>query len=104
MTCHYPDLNGTPDWLSQISHQKHYLDLGSDMSSVWNLCTRSFRGGTSGGVAKCQLFSQAVHFFMPSDNIYFIFDSKDLLTWKDGLTLNQYLPAIRRQLFTFYLY
>ena len=38
------------------TNQKHYPDLGSDVSSVWNFCARSFRGETSGGVTKCRLF------------------------------------------------
>ena len=25
-----------------LTNQKHYLDLGSDMSSVWNFCSRSW--------------------------------------------------------------
>ena len=46
------------------TNQKHYLDLGtgSDASTIWNFCTRfstSFRGETSGDIAKRQLFSQA---------------------------------------------
>ena len=44
------------------TNQKHYPDLSSDVSSVWNFCAvsqMSFPGETSGGVAKCRLFSQA---------------------------------------------
>ena len=38
--------------------QKHYPDLGSDASSVWNSQTL-FRGETSDSVTKCRLFPQA---------------------------------------------
>ena len=45
MTRHSPDLGSASDWLNQISHaaqpirnQKHYSDLGSDVTSVWNFC------------------------------------------------------------------
>ena len=50
-------------------YQKHFPDLGSDASSVWNFARISktlFRGETTdggdsggGGVAKCRLYSQA---------------------------------------------
>ena len=45
------------------TNQKHYPDLGSDASSVWNsalVSQTSFGGETSGSVAKCLLFSQAI--------------------------------------------
>ena len=59
------------------STEKHYLDLGSATSSVWNLSgvlvtQTSFRGVTRGGIAKCRRFSQAalrlkgVKFAVPS--------------------------------------
>ena len=38
------------------TNQKHYTDLGSDTSSVWNFC---IRGETSSGATKFQLFLQA---------------------------------------------
>ena len=41
--------------------QKHYPDLGSDTSSVWNFCARFsdvILRETVDGVVKCQLFSQ----------------------------------------------
>ena len=44
MTCHYPDLS-VSDWLKQISHAVRPIrsvDKGSDTSSVWNFCARSF--------------------------------------------------------------
>ena len=44
MMHHYSDLGIASDWLKQISHgttnQKHYPDLGSNASSVWNFCAR----------------------------------------------------------------
>ena len=48
--------------------QKHYPDLGSDASSVWNFCARFsdiiWREITSCSVTKCRLFSQASHLTM----------------------------------------
>ena len=38
MTHHYPGLGSASDWLEQVSHQRHYPDLSSDASSVWNFC------------------------------------------------------------------
>ena len=46
------------------TNQKHYPDLGSDVSSVWNFCARFsdvIWRETSGSVAKCRLFSQATY-------------------------------------------
>ena len=46
------------------ANQKHYPDLGSDTSSVWNSCPRFSdvnsreTSGSSGGVAKGRLLSQ----------------------------------------------
>ena len=68
MTRHYPDL-GECFWLIVLrgkfdsTIQKHYLDLGSDASSVWNFCARFsdfICGKTSSSVAKCRLYSQAM--------------------------------------------
>ena len=53
-----------PFWLVVLpgkfssTNQKHYPDLGIDVSSVWNICSHSI-DVTSGGIMKCQLFSQA---------------------------------------------
>ena len=45
------------------SNQEHYLDLGSDTSSVWNFCTHFSdvipQGSTTGCIVKCLVFSQA---------------------------------------------
>ena len=60
---HYPDLGINCFWLGMLlrkfasTNQKHYPDLGSDTSSVWNFCAIST--DTGDGIAKCQLFSQA---------------------------------------------
>ena len=46
-------------WKIASSNQKHYPDLGSDRSSVWNSCgcfSDIISKGTSGGVRKCGLF------------------------------------------------
>ena len=65
MTHHNPDLGSASDWLNQpcgTTNQKHYPDLGSDVSSVWNFCacfSATFGEKTSGSVTKCMLFSQA---------------------------------------------
>ena len=55
-------LIGRAAWEFDSANQKHYPDLGSDASSVWIsalVSPTSFGGETSGGVAKCRLFSQA---------------------------------------------
>ena len=57
MTCHYPDLGSAADWYIKASFP---LDLGNDMSSVWNFCARHsdfISLENSGGIAKCQLIS-----------------------------------------------
>ena len=68
MTRHYPDLGSASDWLNQISHAaapirsttqiwvvtRHQYEISVRVSQT------SFGGETSGGVAKCRLFSQAV--------------------------------------------
>ena len=49
-------------WNFLSTNQKHYQDLGRDTSSVWNFCVRtqsSFCEGSSGGLVKRRLFSQA---------------------------------------------
>ena len=46
-------------WKIASSNQKHYPDLGSDRSSVWNSCgcfSDIISKGTSGGVRRCGLF------------------------------------------------
>ena len=70
MWCHYPDLGPACFWLVENllhpirSNQKCYPNLGSDTSrhqyGVSALVSQtSFGGETSGGFAKCRLFSQA---------------------------------------------
>ena len=39
MMCLYPDLGSASDWL-EFSFRKHYQDLGSDTTSVWNFFAR----------------------------------------------------------------
>ena len=41
------------------TNQKHNPDLGHDASTVWNFCSRFSDVISRGGVAKCQLFSEA---------------------------------------------
>ena len=67
MTCHYPDLSSASDWLRQLSHA---AQLMRSTTQIW-VVTRhqyeisaldsqtSFRGKTSGGVAKCRLLPPA---------------------------------------------
>ena len=67
MKCHYPDLGSSSDWLNQISHAARPI---RSTTQIW-VVTRhqygiselvsqtSFGGETSGGIAKCRLFSQA---------------------------------------------
>ena len=64
MTCIYPELGSASDWiLIDITNQKHYPDLDSDAYEVSALISQtSFCGDTSGGVAKCVLFTQTNKF------------------------------------------
>ena len=73
MTCHNLDLDSASDWLKQISFAARPI---RSTTQIW-VVTRhqygisavvsqtSFRGETSGCVAKCRLFSQAI---LDSDN------------------------------------
>ena len=68
MTRHYPDLGSASDWMNQISHEapkiwsttqiwvlrRHQYGISALVSQT------SFRWETSGGVAKCPLFSQVI--------------------------------------------
>ena len=68
MTRHYPGLGSASDWLNQISHAARPI---RSTTQIW-VVTRhqygisalvsqtSFGGETSGSVAKCGLFSQAI--------------------------------------------
>ena len=67
MTRHYPDLGSASDMVVPCvkfasTNQTYYLDLCSDRHQ-YGISTpvsqTSFGGETSGGVAKCRLFSQA---------------------------------------------
>ena len=68
MTCPYPDLGSAPDWLNQISHQArpirsttHFWVVTRHQYGIYALVSQtSFGAETSGGVAKCRLFSQAM--------------------------------------------
>ena len=67
MTPHYLDISSAFDWLKQISHAARPI---RNTTQIW-VVTRhqhgisafisrtSFRGETSGGIAKCRLFSPA---------------------------------------------
>ena len=63
MTHHYQDLGSASDWpeISLNPNQKHYPWNGYEISVL--VSQTSFRGETSGGVAKCQLISQAYAYF-----------------------------------------
>ena len=41
MTRHHPDLSSASYRLKLSTNEKHYPDLGSDASSVWNFCSCS---------------------------------------------------------------
>ena len=67
MTRHYPDLESTFDCLKQISHAARPI---KSITQIWVVTRHQygisalisqtlFRGETTGGVAKCRLFSQA---------------------------------------------
>ena len=61
MTRHYPDLGSTSDWFEAKFQPIRISTLIWVASSVWisSLVSQmSFRGETTGGVAKCRLFSQ----------------------------------------------
>ena len=66
MTCHYPDLGSASDWLKQISHAARPIRSTSQMWVVTRhqygisalVSQTSFRGETSGDVAKCKFTSQ----------------------------------------------
>ena len=68
MTRHYPELGSTSDWLNQISHAARLIRRTTQIWIVTRhqygisaLVSRtSFGRETSGSVAKCRLFSQAV--------------------------------------------
>ena len=70
MMHHYPDLGSASDWLKQISHVvrpiRSTIQIWVVMHHHYGLsaivCQTSFRGETTGGVMKCQLFSQASNF------------------------------------------
>ena len=72
ITCHYPDLavllmiGRTTRGKFASTSQKHYPDLGSDFSSVWNFCT--FFSDLSGGIVKCCLFYQAKYLLVYKSN------------------------------------
>ena len=50
------------------TNRKHYLDLGSDTSSVWNYCARSLdvilRGKINGGVKNAGNFLRLIMFWL----------------------------------------
>ena len=48
MTCHYPNLLGHAAWKFDSTSQKHYPDLGSDASLVWNICAPFLRRHLAG--------------------------------------------------------
>ena len=69
MTCYYPDLTRAPNWTCRVGNLFQQI---KSTTQIWVVtCLQygisglvsqtSFRGETSGGVAKCRLFSQATH-------------------------------------------
>ena len=68
MTCHhYPDLDSASDWLKLVSLAERLIRSITQIEVVtryqYGISTlvpqTSFFGDTSGGVAKCRLFSKA---------------------------------------------
>ena len=63
MTCHCPDLGSASDWLKQICHATQPIRIWVAIRHHYGISVlvsqTSFRGETSGGVAKCRRFSQA---------------------------------------------
>ena len=62
---HYPDLDSASDWMKQIFNQSKLLtqiwEVACHQYGVSALVSQtSFGGETSGSVAKCWLFSQAI--------------------------------------------
>ena len=60
-------------WSKLITNQKHYQDLSSDASSVWNFCARfsdviSRGNHASGGVANVGRFPQAKDYYAFTNN------------------------------------
>ena len=76
MTCYYPDLTRAPNWSCRVGIQqiksitqiwvvtRHQYGISALVSQT------SFRGETSGGVAKCRLFSQATHWLEKQKHDY----------------------------------
>ena len=68
MTRHYPELGSASDWLNQISHAARLIRRTTQIWVVTRhhngisalVSQTSFGGETSGSVAKCRLFSQAI--------------------------------------------
>ena len=81
MTCHYPDLGSASDWLKHIFHAERPIRSTTQIFVVTChqygisalVLQTSFRRKTSGGVSKCQLFSQST----------LIVSYKQLFIWKD---------------------
>ena len=72
MTRHYSDLRSASDWLKQISHAAQPIrsttQIWGEMRHQYGISAlvsqTSFRGNTDSGVAKCRLFSQAIHYLV----------------------------------------
>ena len=85
MTHHYADLGSASEthFLCSMTNQKHYPDLGSDMSSVWNFaaCFSDIisQGNYCKNLANCQLFCQA------STNLQEFFPSRKNQDFLDSL-------------------
>ena len=60
MTCHYVDLGSASDWLKICFNQSEALPRSGHLYGVSMLVPQTlFPWETSGGVAKCRLYSQA---------------------------------------------
>ena len=63
MTRHYPDLGSKFPRVS--TNQKHYLDLGSDLSSVWNFCARYYSDVVLRGLKSGETLAVFSGYFIP---------------------------------------
>ena len=83
-----------------LTNQRHYPDLGGDTSLVISTIVpqTSICRKTSGGVAKCRLFSQANCFFKHNNNFNnSCFATSDKAAMLDGNTTEFFLEEFTRK-------
>ena len=95
MTRHYPDLGSASYWFNQISHAARPISCSPQIWVVTRyqygisalVSQTSFRGKTSGSVAKCRLVSQAT--FLTDSWQSLLFHSDKKLNARRGSTCNK---------------